>query len=1308
MSNINNRGFTWFVVMSFMIMAMPLLAFANGPATGIEQIKQLRHVQNQSTILKNLEVNSTAVKATPEQERMLGLSKALTSMKNQPDLGADSRLNLRRTDRPVSQLQTGASRDLRDVMYGSGQMFMRPDSIYFNFLTGMMGGDTLDMDVMISSNEGTNFGSEGAWVDGVSYPFFTDPSLIYYYSEFGSMDTVSAVPSVDDPSAVWTTISWDWQGGNNGQPLAPGNLWVIYTRTTNMYVVMQVTDVSAGWTNNWFTFDYMIQTDGSNLFDGEPSLFDLTVNGEEGDTLLIGSNPYVEILLDGSMYGEFAVIWDGNHNGMLDDGDVGMEIYEFMDNDMHDEDPADGVFGFTYTDDMADGLNYLVGDLLFVGSTDMAMDIAPVQFYTVPSPFSVSGSIYETNGGGAPLEGIVVWAVYESSEDDEQPAVIVTTDGAGQYHLDLPDTGNVMIGTEDHFGVTDYLLPDPSHHFVNVQSNEFGYNFYYIAPTAGIEGFVYDEMGNPLADVEVKVDGDDGPGAYGYTDGSGYYHIPVMPGYYDVGVDTENLPGPYVVPHSVWVEVGDFAVTTVNFTLHTANNYIYGVVTLDGVYYEGATVVAMNELGFSYTMSTGNGYFEVPVHGGPETFYDLMVWLPDMSDIIQTSMNHQVPAGAEGQMITLETVPGGLFGLFMDAETGQPIMNAHDVGMMMRNIDTGMEFYGGPDYDGYYELHVPAGLYEVMAGGHNWMGPEPDTVMVTDFLIEHDFYLTHISYDASLEGYVYDDAGMPIPHAQIQIGNENWGSGTMADEFGYYYFDLPVGYYFVSAWAPGFNMYFDEFPIGPGYNSYNFFLEAYQIDGAIGGLVYDADSGSPVMDANVYAHSWDDDEGFWTYTNHNGEYWFDLPNGMYDVVVEHWDYPPMWMEGIPVNDDTTFVDFALEYPDGGVEGYVYDDQGYPIHDAEVVIISTIDSTGFWGYTDGNGYYSIPAMNGQYHIMAGAPGFHHSNPSAFDINDNWVSIDIYLEPRDFAMAPEINFIIDQPNDQGRWVRMQFMPGGTDWGPYHAYSIWRMTNTPMGPIMDFVDYLPNHDFDMYNVVLPTLVDSSMYVPDPEDYMSMFMVTGHYDMYGYVDGEPGIGYSIDNIHPGVPSPLVLLSSDETQVDMQWEPIMDDDFQYFEVHRATHADFTDGAIIEMTTNLGTSDTDLTVGQTYYYQVFAVDANGNASEGSNVINTTIVSIDDAELLPTVFGLSQNYPNPFNPTTSIEFALPQASDVNLVIYNILGQKVRTLVNGYMPAGYITTSWDGLDQNGREISSGTYIYRLDTPDESFSKKMVLMK
>lgn len=94
--------------------------------------------------------------------------------------------------------------------------------------------------------------------------------------------------------------------------------------------------------------------------------------------------------------------------------------------------------------------------------------------------------------------------------------------------------------------------------------------------------------------------------------------------------------------------------------------------------------------------------------------------------------------------------------------------------------------------------------------------------------------------------------------------------------------------------------------------------------------------------------------------------------------------------------------------------------------------------------------------------------------------------------------------------------------------------------------------------------------------------------------------------------------------------------------------------------------------------------------------------------LPTEFALGQNYPNPFNPTTDINFALPSAADVELSVYNLLGQKVTTLVNGSMPAGNHTVTWDGTSESGGQVASGIYFYRISAGSFNETKKMMMLK
>jgi len=98
----------------------------------------------------------------------------------------------------------------------------------------------------------------------------------------------------------------------------------------------------------------------------------------------------------------------------------------------------------------------------------------------------------------------------------------------------------------------------------------------------------------------------------------------------------------------------------------------------------------------------------------------------------------------------------------------------------------------------------------------------------------------------------------------------------------------------------------------------------------------------------------------------------------------------------------------------------------------------------------------------------------------------------------------------------------------------------------------------------------------------------------------------------------------------------------------------------------------------------------------------------DVTGLPDVFTLAQNYPNPFNPTTVIDFTLPRESHVQLSVYDILGKKVKTLVNESRAAGAYSVIWDGTDDNGNPQSSGTYFYRLSSSESTLNRRMTLLR
>ncbi len=112
-----------------------------------------------------------------------------------------------------------------------------------------------------------------------------------------------------------------------------------------------------------------------------------------------------------------------------------------------------------------------------------------------------------------------------------------------------------------------------------------------------------------------------------------------------------------------------------------------------------------------------------------------------------------------------------------------------------------------------------------------------------------------------------------------------------------------------------------------------------------------------------------------------------------------------------------------------------------------------------------------------------------------------------------------------------------------------------------------------------------------------------------------------------------------------------------------------------------------------------------NWAETWSTLDFTTVSVKEEfdNVIPAKYELTQNYPNPFNPTTNIRFSLPQASNVRLIVYNMLGQEVINLVNGFKDAGSYTVTLDG-----QNLASGIYIYRLEAGNQVISKKMTLLK
>jgi len=121
-----------------------------------------------------------------------------------------------------------------------------------------------------------------------------------------------------------------------------------------------------------------------------------------------------------------------------------------------------------------------------------------------------------------------------------------------------------------------------------------------------------------------------------------------------------------------------------------------------------------------------------------------------------------------------------------------------------------------------------------------------------------------------------------------------------------------------------------------------------------------------------------------------------------------------------------------------------------------------------------------------------------------------------------------------------------------------------------------------------------------------------------------------------------------------------------------------------------------------YWYKIEEISMDGKSIFMGPVSATGIKPV------PREFALSQNYPNPFNPETTFGYQLPEETDVLICIYNTLGKRVKTLVDKHQEAGYYTETWQGLNEDGRKVSSGIYLLSIETKEYRNVKKISLMR
>ena len=281
--------------------------------------------------------------------------------------------------------------------------------------------------------------------------------------------------------------------------------------------------------------------------------------------------------------------------------------------------------------------------------------------------------------------------------------------------------------------------------------------------------------------------------------------------------------------------------------------------------------------------------------------------------------------------------------------------------------------------------------------------------------------------------------------------------------------------------------------------------------------------------------------------------------------------------------------------------------------------------------------------------------------------------------------------------------------------------------INPALDFKDLFVSHDDDYLYVRidinedgtfsdLENLVDGGMQAAielfiDTDVDTSTGLTWGWW----YTSGDYWINLSVPYGWPGFEVPHkygINKFIGTTGTDSRWEPLPDDSCQV-----AVNLDDNKMEVAIPRAALGETNGEYESTAILFLaedptQGWVNDAAPNDVGSQRYLYTygQPTAIDNSGLnhTPMNFTLEQNYPNPFNPTTTIEYSIGKAQNVRLVIYNALGQKVRTLVNGVQSAGTHRFIWNGKNERGLNVPSGLYFYRLEGDHQVVTKKMILIR
>jgi len=635
---------------------------------------------------------------------------------------------------------------------------------------------------------------------------------------------------------------------------------------------------------------------------GNRDPMDVKINGEDQATIVQGDDFVITIYFsDDCSEADISMWTDMNGNGIWEDS-IDLLIPdtedEIVDNDFDDEDPTVGVYQITfYGDD--DGPNRVSNlGLFFVAEDTGGIDAAYLWIDPITSDYSVSGLVTPT----AP--NVIIAAVYS-----EENMWMTATDASGNYQNFVPIVEDYTVMAFDPLGVLGGgMFPDTAYVDVNINSHLTGYDFIFAPGNANIEGTVLDENGFPVVGVTVYAEGQMPGGVSTETDEFGYYNLTVIEGMWKVGFDGDDLIPDYLAVDHVEIYVEEGGTETVDFLVYETDSTIEGTVYLDDIPTTGFEIDCWSEIGYTETDSEPDGSYalhvasEADVMGG----YGVNADIEDIPGVYVVEYYNNVLSGSTGIDFHIYTVTGGVEGHVYDSVTLEP---AEDC--WVGTFDGTNWYNTGVDDEGYYQLPLPNGTYEVYAQGDMYYQQTVEDIVIEDAMVTQDFYLDPITFDGALEGYAYVEGTTdPIEGVDVWVQSNTYSTGTYTDEFGYYHVDLPNGDYTLDAWhANYYGVHIEDIFINNNVVQQDFDMEPVIFNGSLSGYIYEDGTTNPIINANI----WVGTQGYWsmTYSDGTGYYYFDLPNGMYSLDCWKDGYLGFHEDEIVINYDNIIFDIYL-------------------------------------------------------------------------------------------------------------------------------------------------------------------------------------------------------------------------------------------------------------------------------------------------------------------------------------------------------------------------------------------------------------